>query len=127
MASRKKIRKAIKPGLLNISKILEKPGIGQIDSDYAIIGGSVYEPEMFNAIEEAMKRHDASTGRELIYVDAIKILLERGQKCQALKIVNGEFYDCGNKLEYLKAVVTFGLRHEDVREGFTNYIKKLNI
>jgi UTP--glucose-1-phosphate uridylyltransferase len=125
MASRKKIRKAIKPGLLNISKILEKPGIGQIDSDYAIIGGSVYEPEMFNAIEEAMKHHDGSGG--LIYVDAINVLLKRGSACQALKIANGEYYDCGNKLEYLKAVVTFGLRHEDVREGFTNYIKKLNI
>jgi UTP--glucose-1-phosphate uridylyltransferase len=119
--------KEIKPGLLDIAQLVEKPGIGNIDSDYAIIGGSVYEPEMFNAIEEATKRHDASSGRELIYVDAIKILLERNKKCQALKIANGEFYDCGSKLEYLKAVVTFGLRHEDLREDFEDYIKKLNL
>lgn len=116
----------IRPGLLNIAEMVEKPGMGNIKSDYAVIGGSVYEPEMFNAIEEAMKNHDSSTGRELVYVDAIKILLERGKMCQALKIANGEYYDCGNKLEYLKAVVTFGLRHEDLREEFEDYIKKLN-
>jgi len=116
-----------KPGLLDVDKLVEKPGMGNIDSDYAIIGGSVYEPEMFNAIEEAMKRHDASNGRELIYLDAIKILMERDRKIQALKIANGEFYDCGSKLEYLKAVVTFGLRHEDLREDFEDYIKKLKL
>ena len=59
-----------------------------------IIGGSIYEPEMFNAIEESMQRFDASAGKELIYVDAIKILLERGRSCEALKILNGEYYDC---------------------------------
>jgi len=117
--------KEIKPGLLDVKEIVEKPGMGNIDSDYAIIGGSVYEPEMFNAIEEAMKHHDPSNGRELIYIDAIKILLERGKRCEALKILNGEFYDCGSKLEYLKAVVTFGLRHEDLREDFEAYIKSL--
>ena len=115
------------PACWTSRNIVEKPGAGNIDSDYAIIGGSVYEPEMFDAIEEAMRRHDGSAGKELIYVDAIKILLERGRKCQALKIQNGEYYDCGSKLEYLKAVVTFGLRHEDLRADFEAYIKKLDI
>lgn len=119
--------KEIRPGLLEIAEIIEKPGMGRIDSDYAIIGGSVYESEMFNAIEESMRNFDADAGRELIYVDAIKILLSRGRSCQALKILNGEYYDCGNKLEYLKAVVTFGLRHEDLREDFEAYIKHLDI
>ena len=117
--------KEVRPGLLNIEQLVEKPGAGKIDSDYAIIGGSVYDPEMFNAIEEAARRFDRNSGKEFIYIDAIKILMERGRTCQALKILNGEFYDCGNKLEYLKAVVTFGLRHEDLREEFEAYIKNL--
>lgn len=114
------------PGILEIDEIVEKPGPGRIDSDYALIGGSVYEPEMFNAIEEAMHRLAAARDpRELVYVDAINILLERQKKCHSVKITNGEFYDCGNKLEYLKAVVTFGLKHEELKEHFGNYLKNL--
>jgi UTP--glucose-1-phosphate uridylyltransferase len=117
--------KEVRPGLLEISEIVEKPGPGRIDSDYAVIGGSVYEPEMFNAIEESMEHFDANAGKELIYIDAIKVLLERGRSCEALKILNGEYYDCGNKLEYLKAVVTFGLRHEDLHGEFEAFINDL--
>jgi UTP--glucose-1-phosphate uridylyltransferase len=120
--------KEIQAGTLRIDEILEKPGPGKIKSDYALIGGSIYEPEMFNAIEEAMRRAEtANESRELMYIDAINILLEQGKDCHALKITNGNFYDCGNKLEYLKAVVGFGLKHEDLREGFTAYLKNLDI
>ena len=113
------------PGLLRIKEIVEKPGPNRIKSDYALIGGSVYEPEMFDAIEEAMRRLEKSRGpRELIWVDGISVLLERGRPCHALKIKNGNFYDCGNKLEYLKTVVEFGLRHEDLRDEFADYLKK---
>ena len=113
-----------------MNEIVEKPGPDRIKSDYALIGGSVYEPEMFNAIEEAMHRlarANAKESRELVYVDAINILLERQKTCHSAKITNGNFYDCGNKLEYLKAVVKFGLRHEDLREEFGDYLKNLNI
>jgi UTP--glucose-1-phosphate uridylyltransferase len=116
----------VRRGMLQIKEIMEKPGAGRIKSDHALIGGSVYEPEMFNAIEEAMHRHvkGGKTG-ELFYVDAVNILLERGKECYAVKIKNGNFYDCGNKLEYLKTVVTFGLAHEDLRDDFADYLKNL--
>ncbi len=120
--------KKVSDNVLEIKEIIEKPGIERISSDYALIGGSVYEPEMFNAIEEAMWRlKDENTPRELVYIDAINILLERGRTCHAVKIAGGKFYDCGNKLEYLKTVVEFGLRHEDLREEFGEYLKKLKI
>lgn len=120
--------KEIAPGILEVNEIVEKPGAGRIDSDYALIGGSVYEPDMFNAIEEAAHRLAAAKeSRELVYVDAINILLERQKKCHAVKITNGNFYDCGNKLEYLKAVVQFGLKHEELHEGFGDYLKNLHI
>lgn len=113
-------------GTLQIDDIVEKPGVGMIDSDYAIVSGYVYGPEMFSAIEEAMKRmEDKNTPGELVYVDAVKILLEQGRTCHALEIQNGKYYDCGNKLEYLKAVVEFGLKHKDLREDFLDFLKKL--
>ncbi len=120
--------KEMSPGVLEIQEIIEKPGVERIKSDYALIGGSVYEPEMFNAIEEAMHRLEAeNTPRELVYIDAVNILLERGKACHAVKIKNGNFFDCGNKLEYLKTVVEFGLKHEDLHEEFAEYLKSIKI
>ncbi len=118
----------ISHGLLKINEIIEKPGVGRINSDYALIGGSVYEPEMFSAIEEAMRRLEQNnTPGELVYIDAINILLERGRPCYAKEIEGGIFRDCGNKLEYLKTVVEYGLKHEDLKEEFGQYLKKLKI
>jgi UTP--glucose-1-phosphate uridylyltransferase len=118
--------KKVDNSAIKIEQIIEKPGVGRIDSDYAMVSGSLYGPEMFDAIEEATKRleHD-NTPRELVYVDAVNILLERGYDCHAVEIENGRYYDCGNKLEYLKAVVEFGLKHEDLREDFSDFLKKL--
>jgi len=120
--------KELSSGLLKIEQVIEKPGVGMIDSDYAIIGGAIYEPDMFNAIEEAMFRMEkGNTPRELVYLDAVHILLEWGKSCYAQEIAGGIFRDCGNKLEYLKTVVEFGLKHEDLQEEFAEYLKNLKL
>ncbi len=120
--------KEIQTGLMQIERVVEKPGPGRIDSDYAIVSGALYTPEIFNAIEEAMKRLDKeNTPREIVYIDALNVLLEQNKKAFALEIKNGKFYDTGNKLEYLKAVVEFGLMHEDLRQEFGRYLKNLEI
>ena len=116
----------ISDGVLRIKQIVEKPGVGKIDSDFAIAGGAIYGPEMFDAIEEAMKRLAQEGGnRELVYIDAVNILLEQKKDCYAIEIKNGKYYDCGNKLEYLKAVVEFGLKHDDLHDEFSQFLKTL--
>ena len=118
--------KEMAEGVLKISRVVEKPGVGMIDSDYAVISGSVFGPEIFGAIEEASKRlQQANTPGELVYLDAVNILLEQKKQCFALEIKNGKYYDTGNKLEYLKAVVEFGLKHEELSEEFGKYLKGL--
>ncbi len=122
------IGKEVEKGILKIDSLIEKPGANKVDTDYAILGGAVYEPEMFNAIEEAMARLEKeNTPRELVYVDALNILLEKEKACWALEIDGAKYYDCGNKLEYLKTVVEFGLKHEDLREEFGEYLKNLKV
>ena len=51
--------------------------------------------------------------------------MQAGKKVHAIEIKNSRYYDCGNKLEYLKAVVEFGLKHDDLREDFGQYLKNL--
>jgi len=113
-------------GLLEIEKVVEKPGSDIIGTDFAMVSGALYTPAIFEAIEEAMKRlPKGNAHRELVYTDALNVLLERGSKAYALEIKNARFYDCGNKIEYLKAVVEFGLKHEDLKEEFAAYLAQL--
>lgn len=120
--------KELESGILKIEQIVEKPGPGKIDSEYAVVSASLYDPEMFNAIEEAMRRHELDNSpRELVYIDAVNILLEQGKACWAKEIENGTYYDCGNKLEYLKTVVEFGLKHEELNGEFAEYLKNLKL
>ncbi len=117
---------AVGDGILKINQIIEKPGAGRINSDLAIPGGTIYGPEMFEAIEEATRRLAAEKSkRELVYVDAINVLLEQKKDCYAVEIKNGKYYDCGNKLEYLKTVVEFGLKHDDLKAEFAKFLKNI--
>jgi UTP--glucose-1-phosphate uridylyltransferase len=116
----------VQDGILKIEKVIEKPGTPLEGQHYAAVSGSLYDPEIFNAIEESMKRlkNGTMTG-ENGYIDAVNILLERGKLCYAAEIKNGHYYDCGNKLEYLKAVVEFGLKHQELNAEFSEYLKHL--
>ena len=114
----------VKPGMLKIQELVEKPGPGVIDSDYAVVSGCILGPEIFGALDEALALRKEGDQSEFIYIDALKILLQQGKDCFALQI-DGKYHDCGNKLEYLKTVVEFGLQHEDLQEEFRTYLKSL--
>ena len=44
-----------------------------------------------------------------------------------MEIKGGKYYDTGNKIEYLKAVVEFALNHADLNGEFRKYLKNLKI
>ncbi len=116
----------VEKGIISIDKFIEKPGPGVIDSPYAIVGGYVFSPDIFPAMEEAMKNLEArNTPEELYWADGMNIMLSQGKQTYAVEIENARYYDCGNKLEYLKAVVEFGLKHEDLRDEFSKFLKTL--
>lgn len=112
------------PGLLKIERVVEKPGAGNIESDYAIVSGALYEPDIFDAIARSMKTlEQEGFPRELVYVDALSLMLADNRDIYALEI-RGTYYDCGNKLEYLKTVVEFGLQHPETKDGFRAFLKQ---
>jgi UTP--glucose-1-phosphate uridylyltransferase len=120
------IGQEVEPGVLKASKTIEKPGVGTTDSDYAIVSGFLFGPDMVPAIGEAMKRLEESNYRdELWYNNGVNILLEQQKDVYAVEIKGGKFHDCGNKLEYLKTVVEFGLKHEELAKDFKAYLDSL--
>lgn len=116
------------PGVIKIDQFLEKPGPGKTDSPYAVIGGYVFSSDIFPAMEEAMHNlEQRNTPDELYWADGMNIMLEQGKETYAVELENPRYYDCGNKLEYLKAVVEFGLKHEDLHDEFADFLKHIKL
>jgi UTP--glucose-1-phosphate uridylyltransferase len=80
-------------------------------------------PEIF----PALKNLKPGKGGEIWLVDAINALREQGVPVYACEIENGTYYDTGNKLEYLKTVVEFALKHTELNGKFREYLKNLKI
>lgn len=105
-------------GVFKINALVEKPKIGEAPSNLAAHGAYIMPPRLFEILEKTPLGKDG----ELWLADAIATLAKE-QDVYAVEIKNGKYYDTGNKLEYLKAVVDFGLKHPDLHTEFGEFIK----
>lgn len=114
----------VKKGVIKIANLIEKPGPKNAPSDLAVVSGFLFTPEIFDCIEEAKRNLVGSN--ELVYIDALNILMKK-QSVYAVEIKGAKYYDTGNKLEYLKTVVEFALKHTDLNGEFRDYLRKLRL
>lgn len=107
------------PDLLKVVDMIEKPSIKEAPSRFAALGRYVITPEVFDILEQTKP----GKGGEIQLTDALRVM----PRCGNVYAYNftGKRYDTGNKLGYLKAVVEFALRLEDLGEGFREYLKSL--
>jgi UTP--glucose-1-phosphate uridylyltransferase len=105
-----------------INRIVEKPTKEEAPSNLATHGAYILPPEIFGILENT----PLGKGNELWLPDAISTLAQ-SRDVYAVEIQNGKYFDTGNKLEYLKAVVEFGLMHDDLRDSFGEYLKNLKV
>jgi UTP--glucose-1-phosphate uridylyltransferase len=113
----------IEDGVFEIKKIVEKPRPEEAPSNLATHGAYILPPEIFGAL----KNLKPGKGGEIWLVDAINALREQGIPVYACEIKNGVYYDTGNKLEYLKTVVEFALKHTELNGKFREYLKNLKL
>ena len=113
----------VEPGVIDADAIIEKPGKEAAPSDLATVSGFIFTPDIFGYLREAKER--MNSGDELWYNDALKLMIKDGKKVMAAEINNGRYYDAGDKLEYLKTVVDFALKREDLGEQFRDYLRSL--
>jgi UTP--glucose-1-phosphate uridylyltransferase len=117
--------KEIRDGIIEIDKIVEKPGKENAPSDLANVSGYLFTPDIFKYINRAYM--DLKEGDELYYNDALKLMLAEKKRIMAVELKGGKYYDTGNKLEYLKTVIEFALKRNDVNGEFRQYLKGLAI
>ncbi len=113
----------LEDGIINVNAIIEKPGKTNAPSNLANVSGFIFTPEIFNYLDTALA--NTKDGNELYYNDALKLMLEDKKQVIAAEIKGGKYYDTGNKLEYLKTVVEFGLQHPDISVEFKTYLKEV--
>jgi UTP--glucose-1-phosphate uridylyltransferase len=107
------------PDLLKVVDMIEKPSIKEAPSRFAALGRYVITPEVFDILEQTKP----GKGGEIQLTDALRVMARCGNVYAY--IFTGKRYDTGNKLGYLKAVVEFALRREDLGEKFREYLKSL--
>ena len=110
----------VEPGIFKINSIVEKPKPGEAPSNLASLGGWIMPPRLFDILAQTAPGKNG----EIWLQDAVSALAKE-QDVYAVEIQNGKYYDTGNKLEYLKAVVEFGLKHPDINGDFKEFIKNL--
>jgi UTP--glucose-1-phosphate uridylyltransferase len=112
----------VRGGVIKMNSIVEKPGREHAPSDMAAVGGYLFTPEIFEYIEDGLKT--LPKGREFYVTDSIiQPMLAKGRPFYAAEIQNSQRYDTGDKLEYLKTVIDFGLKHPELGADLEKYLK----
>jgi UTP--glucose-1-phosphate uridylyltransferase len=110
-----------KDRVFRIRDLVEKPKASEAPSNLAIIGRYILTPDIFTSIQKI----EPGAGGELQLTDSIRHLL-RNRPVYAFKF-EGQRYDAGDKLGFLKATVEFALRRHDLGEPFREYLKSLKL
>lgn len=113
---------ALRPDVLKIDTILEKPGQDHAPSNFASVGGYLLTPDVFGYIEQGLK--GLPEGQEFYVTTSIlDPMLKDGRPLYGCEIQNSKRYDTGDKLEYIKTVIDFALDRPDMRDDIVEFLR----
>ncbi len=114
----------IAPGLIDADTIVEKPGSREKSpSDLASVSGYVFDPIIIEYLHKQRETHDGTGQTEFMIQDAMQQMIKDSHHVYGCEIKNGEYYDTGNPLEYLKTVFNFALDRQDIGPKLSEYLK----
>ncbi|MEW6598378.1 MAG: UTP--glucose-1-phosphate uridylyltransferase GalU [Pseudomonadota bacterium] len=94
--------------LIKMSGMVEKPAKGTAPSNLSVLGRYILQPEIFDILSEKQK----GAGGEIQLTDAMAKLMET-QGFHAFDY-EGESFDCGDRLGWLKANIELAFRRADL-------------
>ncbi|MDD2370766.1 MAG: UTP--glucose-1-phosphate uridylyltransferase GalU [Firmicutes bacterium] len=111
--------KMVEDNLYSVKSLIEKPSPMEAPTNLAVMGRYVFTPKIFEMIEETKP----GKGGEIQLTDAMnKLLAFQGMYGY---IFDGKRYDTGNLLGYLKTIIEYGLRREDISCSLKEYLKEI--
>lgn len=104
---------------VEIRRLVEKPASNKAPSNLAVTGRYILTPEIF----DFLAKQKPGAGGEIQLTDAIaRYIKERaGYAC----LYEGDYYDCGNKLEFMKAIINFGLKRSAFKKELKKYLRQI--
>ena len=105
--------------LMRVNDMVEKPSIEDAPSRMAVLGRYIVTPTIFPLLEQTKP----GKGGEIQLTDALRVLAS--QEPVFAYNFEGERYDLGDKLGFLRATVEFALRRDDLGDPFRDYLREL--
>jgi len=108
----------VENNLVRIERIVEKPGKPVAELNLASVGGYLLTPDFFEYLAKA----DVPEDGEFMIQPIMQAMMDDGRTIYAREI-DGTYYDTGDKLEYLKTVIDFGLAHDELGDPLRAYLQ----
>ena len=101
--------------------IVEKPAVGSAPSNLSVVGRYILPAQIMGLLENTPR----GAGNEIQLTDAIAAL-QQSQTVEAYRM-QGQTFDCGSKIGYLKAVLHYGIEHPKLGADFKHLIQALDL
>jgi UTP--glucose-1-phosphate uridylyltransferase len=116
--------KPVRDGVLKMDSVIEKPGRAKAPSDFASVGGYLFTPDVLDYVEQGLKNLPEDT--EFYVTDSlVEPMLRDGKDFYGCLIQDSKRYDTGDKLEYLKTVIDFGLAHDELGPELLKHLEQV--
>lgn len=104
-----------------LQDFVEKPSPKEAPSNLVIASRYVLSPDIFSFLSKTA----AGKNNEIQLTDAMRQLV-RSRAMYALRFA-GVRYDIGNKLDFIKTNLIFGLKQKDLRKSLQSFIQSLKV
>ncbi len=107
---------------VQVNSLVEKPSVEEAPSNLAVIGRYVLHPVVFDVLEET----GPGRGGEIQLTDALQTLAKgEGEGAGVYGVIfRGRRYDTGDKLSYMKAVITLASERAEFGEDLKTWMKE---
>jgi UTP--glucose-1-phosphate uridylyltransferase len=110
--------KKLEKHVLIAENFIEKPSPEEAPSNLAIASRYIFTPEIFDFLDKTQP----GKNNEIQLTDAMREMVKK-YAMYGLKF-KGKRYDIGNKLDFLKTNIIYGLEHEEVGKPLREWLKK---
>lgn len=111
--------KEVNDRLFRVNNFVEKPEPSQAPSNLAIASRYIFTPEIFDYLQKIKP----GKNNEIQLTDAMQLMVKE-HEMYGLQF-EGKRHDIGNKLDFLKTNVLFGLKRSDFGDEFRKWLQSI--
>lgn len=109
-------------GVVRLERVVEKPGKDNAPSDLASVSSYLLPGNFFRYLETAHQQYSGEG--EFTFQPVMQAMIDDGHAFYGCEVKDGTYYDTGDKLEYLKTTIDFGLAHEQLGSELRAYLQE---